>query len=471
MQAISATINGSPQTIIDAMTYRGDNQLTNATFGNGATDSRSYDLQGRLTSQQLNGSALIDERSYNYDKNSNILNILGTAETNAYGYDPLDRITTDTINAGTAVEFSYDLNDNRLTKTDEHLTVAANSNRLLRKDAIINNGSLPRFMTRTLEYNDAGRLFRLIEEGNLKATYLYNDNGQRTNKTIHHPDTTTTTTLYHYDQFGQLVSETTPSGTPQRDYIWHDNGEAKAQIDINGGTDNISYLHSDHLLTTRLATDNSQQVIWQWQGEAFGETEANEIGGVSVNFRFPGQYFDGETNLHYNHFRYYDPEIGRYITSDPIGMLGGFNTYSYVGLNPMSFIDPSGTVKATVTLDLSGIVGPFGGSRSAGIAFDDEGNVCSIVTKCQTNGELTGKRGSAGLFAGGGIGASISSGEFCSGQSQSEKDALSGGFFGSLKGSVSRSENGDIKAGKGVVGFGFGASITTEQCTTVVRCL
>jgi YD repeat-containing protein len=58
-------------------------------------------------------------RGYNYDKNSNILNILGTAENYAYGYDPLDRITTDTINAGTTVEFSYDLNDNRLTKTDE----------------------------------------------------------------------------------------------------------------------------------------------------------------------------------------------------------------------------------------------------------------------------------------------------------------------------------------------------------------
>ncbi|MBL1142443.1 MAG: RHS repeat-associated core domain-containing protein [Proteobacteria bacterium] len=61
----------------------------------------------------------------------------------------------------------------------------------------------------------------------------------------------------------------------------------------------------------------------------------------------PGQYYDEETNLHYNYFRYYDPSLGRYITSDPIGLDAGINTYTYVNANPINLIDPKGLVEWT----------------------------------------------------------------------------------------------------------------------------
>ena len=121
---------------------------------------------------------------------------------------------------------------------------------------------------------------------------------------------------------------------------------------------NVLYIHADQLDTPRVITDTNGNVVWQWDNvDPFGANMANENpsgqGAFNFNLRFPGQYFDKETNTHYNIFRDYDPSIGRYIESDPIGLYGGINTYAYVNGNPLRYVDPKGLAWAP-----SGFPGP-----------------------------------------------------------------------------------------------------------------
>ena len=109
----------------------------------------------------------------------------------------------------------------------------------------------------------------------------------------------------------------------------------------------IRYIHGDQLGTPKSMTDEAGLVIWTANHEPFGSASVNtdpDTDGrhVTLNIRYPGQYFDQETGLHYNYFRYYDPDAGRYITSDPIGLAGGLNAFSYAHNNTHSNIDTHG---------------------------------------------------------------------------------------------------------------------------------
>ncbi|KZT14206.1 hypothetical protein A1D30_19600 [Acidovorax sp. GW101-3H11] len=135
------------------------------------------------------------------------------------------------------------------------------------------------------------------------------------------------------------------------------NGPMPIAAVVNGQTYAV---HSDHLNTPRKLTQANGQAVWQWAYSAFGDeqpttaakrftsemtvptTGATSIPDVTFNLRYPGQYFDKETGLHYNYFRTYAPGTGRYTQGDPIGLDGGWNRFGYVGGNPLSFVDPFG---------------------------------------------------------------------------------------------------------------------------------
>jgi RHS repeat-associated protein len=118
---------------------------------------------------------------------------------------------------------------------------------------------------------------------------------------------------------------------------------------VTGGQ--VYYIETDQLGTPRQVATTNNGLRWSWDyfGTTFGETLPNEnpsgLGNFTFNLRFPGQYYDVETGTHYNYFRDYEPQTGRYAQSDPIGLQGAMNTYAYVGSAPLGASDARGLAK------------------------------------------------------------------------------------------------------------------------------
>ncbi|CAD6871882.1 RHS repeat domain-containing protein [Methylomonas fluvii] len=111
------------------------------------------------------------------------------------------------------------------------------------------------------------------------------------------------------------------------------------------------HYHLDHLGTPRELTDTDGRIVWSARYRAYGNLALADVEAIDNPLRFQGQYYDQETGLHYNLNRYYDPNAGRFIHQDPIGLLGGNNLYQYVP-NPVNWIDPLGLTCSETTNSL-----------------------------------------------------------------------------------------------------------------------
>ena len=319
------------QTVVKGVAYFPFGGLQSWTWANAQTYRRTYDTDGRLATLTLGPDAAAygnESWTFGYDG----LNRLGAAalpqgETLAYTYDGNGNRKQET-RAGAVTNYGYFAASNRL----QALTGAASKN--YSHDAagnLTDNGSV------TFAYDGRGRLTQ-VSNG---YRYAINGLGQRVAKSG--PGGTT---YFAYDEQGRLIGEYDGAGAVRQELVYlADTPVASMRTAAGGGVD-IYPIYSDHLNTPRLITNAANQTVWEWKIDTFGASAANEnpsgLGVFSFNLRFPGQYYDAETGLHYNYFRDYDPSVGRYVESDPIGLDGGVNLYAYVKNGPLRYYDPLG---------------------------------------------------------------------------------------------------------------------------------
>ncbi|MBI6564303.1 RHS domain-containing protein, partial [Pseudomonas synxantha] len=187
-------------------------------------------------------------------------------------------------------------------------------------------------------YDCQHRLISVTKPNGETASYRYDPFGRRISKTV---DGKTTEFFWQGDK---LIAE--HHADRHRSYIYEpDSFRPLALLEGFGPKATTPYHYQlDHLGTPQELTDTEGEIVWSAHYRAYGQIARLDVGKIDNPLRFQGQYFDQESGLHYNRHRYYNPDIGRYLTPDPVKLAGGVNGYQYVP-NPTGWVDPLGLSK------------------------------------------------------------------------------------------------------------------------------
>ena len=357
--SVTYTYNGVDQllTLTDwdanATTYSYDTagRQTGISYANGITASHTFDNADRLLGiTYADGAGTIASFTYTLDAVGNRLTMVDSDGTTTYTYDALNRLTGVGYPSGTpsVVSYTYDPMGNRLTKGQDGVTTSYtydDSDRLLTTNtggSITNytwddNGNLLTRDGETFSWDKAGRLAGWTE-GSETASYEYNGDGVRVERTVNG-----TATTYLQDLAGGLpvVLRDTTSGT-STDYVY--GVDLITTIDSGGAP---TFYHGDGLGSTRLLTDSSGNITDQYTYDAFG-SERTHTGGSDNPFTYTGEQADPDNGLIFLRMRYYDPDVGRYISADrwrgQDNLPQTTNRYVYVINNPINHTDPTGAI-------------------------------------------------------------------------------------------------------------------------------
>ncbi len=318
--------------------YDAASKLTSRTLPNNVVTTYTYDGLDRLTRlKDAKNNTVIADNNYTYNTAGAITQNIDQSGTHAYGYDAVDRLTSATYTGTPAETYTYDSVGNRTSSQ----------------------------RSATYSYQPVNRL-----TATSTASYLYDNNGNMITKS----DSTGTTQFawdfenrltqvvtpssgsvtYKYDALGHRIQSAPSSGASTNlTYDGNDVAQDKTSMNViteylNGpGIDNkirqktgstLYYFAQDHLGSTTALTDSKGALVERQSYDAYG----NSAGSTRTRYGLTGRERDSLTGLLYYRARFYDPQLGRFISEDPIGLAGGINSFAYVGNNPVLYRDPGG---------------------------------------------------------------------------------------------------------------------------------
>ncbi|WP_404465218.1 RHS domain-containing protein [Vreelandella aquamarina] len=292
-----------------------------------------YDALGRMNFRTQQQGRATDIVAYTYDAAGRLIGSQHGEQAHRYSVDAAgNRLASQAQQA---------LPDNRLTQLNDARYRYDGAGNLIERQQ-------PDGERLTMGYDGANRLVHLTHasaSGDTRdATYRYDGLGRRISKTVRHPDGTTATTHYGWDG-DRIVREETDN---QRTTVVYEPGSFVPMLRIDDTQQGqiLSAYVTDALGTPMQLVNAHGNTAWQAQPDDWAATQ-NERGHTAQPIRFQGQWHDEESGFYYNHHRYYDPQQGRYISQDPIGLNGGTNLYGYV-TNPTGMVDPFGLNPRTV---------------------------------------------------------------------------------------------------------------------------